>query len=268
MGQKSRTASGKLWRQKLARQTLQGLARSVVPLMCRPEIQGNPLKENAIWASSHTGQIDPMLMLYAASKTGTLPRFSGSKAWFDLPGVGRLLKAAKYTSVAFIAPNSGVVDTRKTKPEEIIEEGIEALNNGETLATYPSVRITHNPNSSPESVRSGAARQALATGASIQPVTALGAQNVLPFDENRKEALRNVVGNLVRRRRPQTVIYFGDPVPVERVTSGKSTKEQVQEVTRRLEEAFIRDHKYVTQRHPGIGKNTDLSHPSNIKRQQ
>jgi 1-acyl-sn-glycerol-3-phosphate acyltransferase len=198
-------------------------------MVCKPDIQGELADdENLVLMGNHVGHLDPLLLMYAASRRGVHPRFYGTNNLFRLPIIGQLMRAAKYQPVTFQKRNSHHVDTTKTNVIDLVNNGIAALQEGEVVAGF-SARITHRAGLKPERQETGLARMALAAQSGIQPVTIVGAQNTVPFDEDflaaakrSCAAVKEFSGSLRPSersstkwpfRRPRAVIAFGDVIP-------------------------------------------------------
>ncbi|NUS72417.1 MAG: hypothetical protein HOQ05_03320 [Corynebacteriales bacterium] len=228
-----------------------------MPLMCKPQIRkhstATPGEEGAIWAVHHGGFTDPLLLLYAASKLGVQPRLMGSANFFKFPVIGSLLRAAGHIPIAFAEQNSAQVDLSQTDVKAVLYTAIEAVRAGETLAGYPAARITRRPGLAPERVRSGFPRVAAASGATVYPLSSLGAHDVVSYDQNFRAAAKKAVRNLATGRRPRALIYFGEPI---RQPGGN-----FQAVARQLEDAMVRDHDFVVRKNPALARSSDASRP-------
>lgn len=185
------------------------LARWVVPLFCRLRVtgdvpaalRGGPL----ILAGNHIGLFDPFALVAACGRRGLAPRIMATGGVFRVPVGGALLRRCGHIRV----------DRRGGTAAEALEQALAAVRDGSVVAGYPEGRITLDPGMWPERARTGLARVALATGATVVPVAQWGAHEVLAWD--RIGAILWTGVSAVWRR-PVVRVHFGEPVELDGYT--------------------------------------------------
>jgi putative phosphoserine phosphatase/1-acylglycerol-3-phosphate O-acyltransferase len=125
----------------------------------------------AILVFNHRSYFDPIVMGVVIAKTGRNVRGLGKKEVFDVPLVGRLMKAS-----------GGIRVDRGTGSDEPLDAAIAAVEAGELLMVAPEGTIPRGPAFfDPElKGRWGAARIAAATRAPVIPIGLWGTEKVWP----------------------------------------------------------------------------------------
>lgn len=134
-------------------------------------IEHIPASGPAILVFNHRSYFDPMVMALVIAKSGRNVRGLGKKEVFDVPLVGRLLKAS-----------GGIRVDRGTGSDEPLDAAIAAVEAGEVLMMAPEGTIPRGPAFFDPVLKGrwGAARIAAATGAPVIPVGLWGTEKVWP----------------------------------------------------------------------------------------
>jgi 1-acyl-sn-glycerol-3-phosphate acyltransferase len=209
--------------QTLARVVLAGFARLRVTGDLPPHLRAGPL----ILAANHISPIDPLVLAAAADALGIAPRFMATGGLFRTPVVGHLMRACGHIRV----------DRRTSTASRALDSAGDALAAGSIVLVYPEGRIGLDPGLWPERGKTGAARLALAAGATVVPVAQWGSHEVVPYS-----APRGALGALLRavRRRPVTRVHFGEPVDLSGLHPGapghaqRATDQIIDAITRTL----------------------------------
>ncbi|MEV6969707.1 lysophospholipid acyltransferase family protein [Hamadaea sp. NPDC051192] len=201
--------TGPRWRAPLVWRVLQGLARILTGLLARLEITGDvpaglrhgPL----ILAVNHIGTFDPIALSAATRKIGVRPRIMATGGLFRAPIVGAAMKASGHIRV-----NRTRVSADEALASAAVDDAVAALAEGSVVAGYPEGRITLDPGLWPERGRSGMARLALITGATVVPVAQWGSHEVIPYADILPNLARAVWRDI--RVRPTVKVHFGTPI--------------------------------------------------------
>jgi putative phosphoserine phosphatase/1-acylglycerol-3-phosphate O-acyltransferase len=150
------------------------MRQEIVTPNARIEFEGLdniPVTGPAILVFNHRSYFDPIVMGLVIAKTGRNVRGLGKKEVFDVPIVGRILKAS-----------GGIRVDRGTGSDEPLEAAIEAVEAGELLMIAPEGTIPRGPAFFDPVLKGrwGAARIAAATGAPVIPVGLWGTEKVWP----------------------------------------------------------------------------------------
>lgn len=134
-------------------------------------IENIPASGPAIVVFNHRSYFDPTVMALVIAKAGRNVRGLGKKEVFDVPIVGRLMKAS-----------GGIRVDRGTGSDEPLEAAIAAVEAGELLMIAPEGTIPRGPAFFDPVLKGrwGAARIAAATGAPVIPVGLWGTEKVWP----------------------------------------------------------------------------------------
>ncbi|WP_461145331.1 lysophospholipid acyltransferase family protein [Salinifilum aidingensis] len=205
-----------LWR------ALTRLDRGIVAATGRLDITGSPPEPSPgrplLLVPNHIGNADALVVLAACHRRGLAPRFLATGGLFDFPVLGTVLRRCGHVradrgSRHVTAALAVVVETLRRDPRPIV--------------VYPEGRITTEPGMWPERGKTGAARTALATGATVVPVSQWGAHEILPYElphvATAAEAW-TVVRSWLRgvRRRPALRVRFGPAVDLEGLDPGRA----------------------------------------------
>lgn len=134
-------------------------------------IENIPTSGPAIVVFNHRSYFDPIVMALVIAKAGRNVRGLGKKEVFDVPIVGRLMKAS-----------GGIRVDRGTGSDEPLDAAIAAVEAGELLMIAPEGTIPRGPAFFDPVLKGrwGAARIAAATGAPVIPVGLWGTEKVWP----------------------------------------------------------------------------------------
>jgi 1-acyl-sn-glycerol-3-phosphate acyltransferase len=186
-----------VWRLLLA------AARVVCAVFCRLRVTGDVpghLRGTAmIMASNHVGNFDPVVLVAAMYTRRMAPRILAAAGLFRAPVVGWVLHACGHIPVKRRSPTAA----------EALHEAEAALAARATVAMYPEGRIGLDPAMWPERGKTGLARLAMRTGATVIPVAQWGAHEVIAYG-GAAEMLRTGVRSMFRR--PVVRVHFGPPV--------------------------------------------------------
>lgn len=128
-----------------------------------------PQSGGFIAVSNHVTYADPLTLAHFLYNNGYPPHFLAKSQLFDLPILGRALKALDQIPV-----HRGTV-----RAKDAVDTGMRVLSAGGVIAMFPEGTLTRDPNLWPMEARTGAARMALETGVPIVPVAQWGAHRLL-----------------------------------------------------------------------------------------
>jgi 1-acyl-sn-glycerol-3-phosphate acyltransferase len=187
----------RLWRVLLvlARAVVFGLARFRVSGEVPVGLRHGPL----ILAANHVSPFDPVVMAAACRAVGVAPRFMATGGVFRAPVIGWVMRHCGHIRV----------DRRTARVAQALPDAAAALAAGSVVLLYPEGRIGLDPWMWPERGKTGAARMAFLSGATVVPVAQWGAHEVLPYTSP-----KGLVGSVLRAvwRRPVVRVRFGAPV--------------------------------------------------------
>jgi 1-acyl-sn-glycerol-3-phosphate acyltransferase len=120
---------------------------------------------------------------------------------------------------------------------QALTDAARAVEAGSVVLVYPEGRMGLDPGMWPERGKTGAARLAMATGATVVPVAQWGAHEVLPYG-----APKGLVAALARAvvRRPVVRVHFGPPVDLSGLdvtvpaAAHRATERIIDEITEAL----------------------------------
>jgi 1-acyl-sn-glycerol-3-phosphate acyltransferase len=191
------------WRAPAAWRALLAGARVATSVVGRLQVTGDvpaDLRNTPlILAGNHIGTFDPIVLAAALSQKGVAPRILATAGLFRVPVVGAVLRRCGHIPV----------NRRAASADEAFQAAEAALAGGAVIVLYPEGRITLDPGLWPERGRTGLARLALRTGATVVPVAQWGAHEVLAWG-----GWPAMVGTLLRAlwRRPNIRVHIGEPV--------------------------------------------------------
>jgi 1-acyl-sn-glycerol-3-phosphate acyltransferase len=199
------------WRPPRFWRLVLGLARVVLPLVCRLRVTGDVPDEHRdgplILAGNHIGTFDPVIFAAAAAGRHLAPRMMATGGVFRAPIVGPLMRAAGHIPV----------DRGRPTVANAIPDAVEAVRAGSVIFIYPEGRIGLDPGMWPERAKSGLARLALATRAPVVPVATWGSHEVVAY-----HGMANMIRTVITAfwRRPVVRIHFGAPVDLSDLREG------------------------------------------------
>ena len=173
-----------------------------------------PATGPAILVFNHRSYFDPIVMGLVIAKTGRNVRGLGKKEVFDVPLVGRLMKAS-----------GGIRVDRGTGSDEPLDAAIAAVEAGELLMIAPEGTIPRGPSFFDPVLKGrwGAARIAAATGAPVIPVGLWGTERVWPRNAR--------MPKLSLTNRPVVTATVGAPVVLAHRSHDADTKKIMKAIT-------------------------------------
>jgi 1-acyl-sn-glycerol-3-phosphate acyltransferase len=244
------------WRPPLLWCILLLLARIVVGAVARLRVTGDLPAElrrgPLILAANHISPFDPIALAAACRVRRVAPRVMATGGLFRAPVVGAVMRACGHIPV----------ERGTTSVTESLGDAIRAVAAGSVVLVYPEGRIGLDPGMWPERGRTGTARLALASGATVVPVAQWGTHTVLPYAAP-KGMLRALARALARR--PVIRVHFGAPVDLGGLRAGvpgharRATDRIIDAVTDAL--AGLRPDEPDLPRHIDATRPTDTAHP-------
>ncbi|GEK81386.1 1-acyl-sn-glycerol-3-phosphate acyltransferase [Agrococcus baldri] len=155
-----------------------GLSAAVIPAMTamtKLHIRGHehiPATGAFVLSPNHYSEIDPLVMAVAIWKSGRVPRFMAKASLFDIPVVGRILKAAGQIPVE----RSG----RPSAHGEPMAAARTLVRDELGVIIYPEGSLTRDPELWPMRGKTGAVRMALEAGVPLIPAAHWGTQHLMP----------------------------------------------------------------------------------------
>ena len=170
-------------------------------------IENIPATGPAILVFNHRSYFDPIVMGLVIAKTGRSVRGLGKKEVFDVPLIGRLVKAC-----------GGIRVDRGTGSDEPLDAAIAAVEAGELLMIAPEGTIPRGMAFFDPVLKGrwGAARIAAATGAPVIPVGLWGTERVWPRSSR--------LPKFSLTDRPLVAATVGPPVDLKYRSAGADTK--------------------------------------------
>ena len=135
----------------------------------RAGIHPDGSQESIVVCPNHISWFDPLESAHFLYDNGRPPRYLGKESVFRVPIAGRIIRGAGQIPVY-----------RETKDAAAsVRAAVAAIEQGECVVVYPEGTITRDPGLWPMTGKTGAARIALMTGATVIPVAQWGAQEVI-----------------------------------------------------------------------------------------
>jgi 1-acyl-sn-glycerol-3-phosphate acyltransferase len=134
-----------------------------------------PREGGVIIAANHLSEIDPLVLSHYVYKAGRYPVFLAKSTLFESRKVGWILRGCGQIPVYREGTNAGLA----------LRDAEQALREGECLMFYPEGTCTRDPDLWPMTGKTGVARLALATGATVIPVAHWGAHELLRYPTKR-----------------------------------------------------------------------------------
>ncbi len=196
------------------------MRREIVTPNARIEFDGLeniPETGPAIVVFNHRSYFDPIVMGLVLAKTGRNVRGLGKKEVFDVPLVGRLMKAS-----------GGIRVDRGTGSDEPLDAAIAAVDAGELLMVAPEGTIPRGPAFFDPVLKGrwGAARIAAATGAPVIPVGLWGTEQVWPRSSR--------LPKMSLTDRPRVTASVGPPVKLAHRSPDADTKRIMKAISAQL----------------------------------
>ena len=146
---------------------------ALINLVSRHNWQGAhniPKSGPVIVCCNHISYFDPLVFAHFLYKNGRAPRFLGKASIFKVPVVGLVLRKAGQVPVERETKDAGAA----------LVHARAFLKAGHMLGVYPEGTLTRDANYWPMVAKTGLARLAVMTKATVIPVAQWGAQEVLP----------------------------------------------------------------------------------------
>ncbi|QDP98850.1 1-acyl-sn-glycerol-3-phosphate acyltransferase [Microlunatus elymi] len=172
-----------------------------------------------ILAVNHISNVDPLLVGSFLVRNGIWPRFLAKASLFGVPVLGPLLRAAGQIPVLRTSATAG----------DALEHAMTVLERGDSVVIYPEGTITDDPELWPMKGKTGAARLALRSGATVIPIGQWGAQQIL-------YGKRSGCPRILPPKRISMLV--GDPVRLDDLRSTPVTTENARIATRRIMSAI------------------------------
>ena len=173
-----------------------------------------PAAGPAIFVPNHISSLDPPQVGVYLAYNGRWPHFLARANLFEIPILGRLLRAAEQIPV----------HRRSSRARDALVDADAALQRGQVIVIYPEGTLTFDPDEWPMAGHRGAARLALRTGVPVIPIGQWGANYALPPRKIRP----------FRWRRAQVTIICGSPVDLGEFGSAWDDREVVRSATVRI----------------------------------
>lgn len=201
------------WRPPLLWRALLVVARLVVAALSRLRVTGDVPEHlrrgPLVLAVNHVSPFDPVVLAAACRARRVAPRIMATGGLFTAPLVGLLMRMCGHIRV----------DRGRVTVTQALHTAVVAVAEGSVVAGYPEGRIGLDPGLWPERGRTGLARLALASGATVVPVALWGPHEVLPY-----AAPKGLARAVLRAmwRRPVVRVAFGAPVDLGGLSAGRT----------------------------------------------
>ncbi len=177
-----------------------------------------PATGGCVLVGNHISYADPMTFAHFVYDHGRLPRFLAKSEVFDIPVVGKIVRAAGQIPVF----------RSSTDASQAFRAAVAAVQRGESVIVYPEGTITRQPELWPMTGKTGAARIALAAGVEVVPIAQWGAQDILaPYAKKARLFPRKTI-----------TMKVGDPVELEDLRGRPITPALLREATDRIMDAL------------------------------
>ncbi len=193
------------------------ILRPLLMLLTRRDWRGLenlPDDEGFVVCPNHISYVDVLTFAHVLYDSGHPPFFLGKEGVFDVPVLGRVLRAAEQIPVH-----------RETgRAAGAFSAAVDAVRTGRAVAIYPEGTLTRQPDQWPMRGKTGAARVALQTHCPVVPVAQWGPQEILGTYEKRVRLL------------PRRTIHVrvGPPVDLSDLYDRPPTKALLDEATERI----------------------------------
>lgn len=238
-----------VWRVQLV------LARLLVGPLCRLRVTGGVPAELChgplILAANHISPFDPIVLAAACQTRRIAPRIMATGGLFRAPVVGAVMRRSGHIRVDRRTPSVG----------DALTAAAGAIMDGSVVAAYPEGRIGLDPGMWPERGKTGVARLALATGATVVPVALWGPHEVLPY------ATPKGIGPAVLRalaRRPVVRVHFAAPVDLSGLSAQRPG--DARRATERILDELTTALRSLRPDEPGRPRHVDPTRPSDTSR--
>ena len=180
-----------------------------------------PAHGGCVVASNHVSHLDPFTFAHFVYGHGRIVRFLAKAEVFDLPLLGRLVRATGQIPVYRLTSDAQLA----------FRAAVKAVEEGKCVVVYPEGTITREPDLWPMTGKTGAARIALAAGVDVIPVAQWGPQDILaPYAKRPRLFPRKTM-----------VVKAGDPVDLDDLRDLPLTPEVLREATARIMDAITHE---------------------------
>ena len=180
-----------------------------------------PAKGGCVVASNHISHVDPFTYAHFIYGNGRVVRFLAKAEVFDIPLVGKLIRAAGQIPVYRLT----------TDASRAFNAAVKAVQEGKCVVVYPEGTITRDPGLWPMTGKTGAARIALTAGVDVIPVAQWGPQDILaPYAKKPRLFPRKTI-----------TVKAGDPVNLDDLRGKKLTPDVLREATNRILDAITHE---------------------------
>lgn len=177
-----------------------------------------PAHGPCVVVGNHVSHIDPLTFAHFVYGHGRVVRFLAKVEVFELPILGRLIRATGQIPVHRLTADASAA----------FRAAVAAVDEGKCVAIYPEGTITRDPGLWPMVGKTGAARIALSTTAPVIPVAQWGPQDILaPYAARPRLFPRKTM-----------VVKAGDPVRLDDLRERELTPEVLREATARIMSAI------------------------------
>jgi 1-acyl-sn-glycerol-3-phosphate acyltransferase len=168
-----------------------------------------PADGPGIVAANHVSMFDGPMVCIPPWRRGRMVRFLSAAEYFEHPVLGRALRATRQIPIRRGASDAGALD-----------EAIATIRAGALAGVFPEGRVNDRPTGELQRIRSGIARVALATGATVYPIGIWGTQHRLP-----RGGIRWALP-----LRPPLTFAVGDPIdpPARTGTGGEPSDDEIE----------------------------------------
>jgi 1-acyl-sn-glycerol-3-phosphate acyltransferase len=153
------------------------------------------------------------------------------------------------------------VDRGRDTVANAVPDAVEALAQSSTVFIYPEGRIGLDPGMWPERAKTGLARLALSTGASVVPVAIWGSHEVVAY-HGWRVMLRTLISSVWRR--PTVRVHFGAPVDLSDLRLGAVG--HAQRASDRIMDAIAAELAPLRKDQPGLPRFRDHTRPVSLAR--
>ena len=174
-----------------------------------------PADGGCVVVGNHVSHLDPLTFAHFVYGHGRIVRFLAKAEVFDVPVLGRLLRATGQIPVYRMT----------TDASRAFSAAVAAVEEGKCVVVYPEGTITRDPDLWPMVGKTGAARIALGSGAPVIPVAQWGAQEIL---------WRRTPSRPRLFPRKTISMKAGDPVDLDDLRDQPLTPEVLHEATERI----------------------------------
>ncbi len=178
-----------------------------------------PQTGGAIFVVNHISNVDPLAVGQFLALSGRWPRFLAKSSLFEIPIVGRVLRACGQIPVQRQAPAAA----------DALAAAVHAVEVGQAVTIYPEGTITRDPELWPMAAKTGAARICLQTGCPVIPIGQWGAQEIM-------YGTRIGLPRLMPRKTLR--LKVGDPVELDDLRSPPVSSTILIEATDRIMDAI------------------------------